>query len=588
MPTFEITAPDGKKYDVTGDNAEGAYSALISMLGGDQAEQTPVTAPTEPYVDEQGVTRYPNLQQVESGAFEDIVGAGLAGMARGVKGLAETPEMLGRAAIRGGQELAQLAGAEVENEMPVLDTATGRGIEAALSTFGGDKAMAYRGESTPAQFAGTIGEFVGPGGLLGGGKKLMQASVAAGAGSEAAGQLTEGEPSEAYARMAGALISPAALSAAARGGRKVISPYSGADEAKLLAAKKLEEKGVEVLAGQKVDDALLERQAGSRSGQKIRENQVEQFSKAALKEIGSTFKRATPDALIEAQTRIGGEMNAAMAGIKAQASADDLKAASSVIQNFKKNKPVGDEAKTPNKLIKEVNKRLINTAITTGGKDQLLDAEAYQSLRSQLSKQTTSNNAAVRDASVGMLNVLDGVVDQAMRKAGRAEDFAKLQSARSNYRNYLAIEKSVSGAGQSKALGIIEPKALDSAMRSQGARSYNQGKRGELGDLAKAGAQVLSFPNIPPVGFSTQLFRMLAQGAPYAAIGAVTGMPPAAIAVVSAFAPSAITKLLNTSAGQKYLINQLVQKGEGIVKEDYAKALVSGLAAEITDNEDQQ
>jgi hypothetical protein len=171
-----------------------------------QPEATP--APTEPYVDEQGVTRYPNLQQVESGAFEDIVGAGLAGMARGVKGLAETPEMLGRAVIRGGQELAQLAGAEIENEMPVLDTATGRGIEAALSTFGGDKAMAYRGESTPAQFAGTIGEFVGPGGILGGGKKLMQTSVAAGAGSEAAGQATEGTALEPYARIAGALIAP--------------------------------------------------------------------------------------------------------------------------------------------------------------------------------------------------------------------------------------------------------------------------------------------------------------------------------------------------------------------------------------------
>lgn len=91
--------------------------------------------PTEPYVDEQGITRYPNLQQVESGAFEDVVGAGLAGMARGVKGAIETPEMLGRAVIRGGQELAQLAGAEVENEMPVLDTATGRGIEAAISTL---------------------------------------------------------------------------------------------------------------------------------------------------------------------------------------------------------------------------------------------------------------------------------------------------------------------------------------------------------------------------------------------------------------------------------------------------------------------
>lgn len=209
MPTFEITAPNGKTYEVTGKSAEGAYAALRNSLGrSGLVSDEPTPAPTEPYVDEQGVTRYPNLQQVESGAFEDIVGAGLAGMARGVKGLAETPEMLGRAAIRGGQELAQLAGVKIENEMPVLDTATGRGIEAALSTFGGDKAMAYRGKSTPAQFAGTIGEFVGPGGILGGGKKLMQASVAAGAGSEAAGQATEGTEFEPYARIAGALISP--------------------------------------------------------------------------------------------------------------------------------------------------------------------------------------------------------------------------------------------------------------------------------------------------------------------------------------------------------------------------------------------
>jgi len=190
--------------------SEALRAARLELARRELAKRqaAPTPTPAEPYVDEQGVTRYPNLQQVESGAFEDIAGAGLAGMARGVKGLAETPEMLGRAVIRGGQELAQLAGAEIENEMPVLDTATGRGIEAALSTFGGDKAMAYRGESTPAQFAGTIGEFVGPGGLLGGGKKLMQASVAAGAGSEAAGQATEGTDLEPYARIAGALISP--------------------------------------------------------------------------------------------------------------------------------------------------------------------------------------------------------------------------------------------------------------------------------------------------------------------------------------------------------------------------------------------
>ena len=194
--------------------SEALRAARLELAKRELAKRQAAPVPTEPYVDEQGVTRYPNLQQVESGAFEDIVGAGLAGMARGVKGLAETPEMLGRAVIRGGQEVAQLAGAEVQNEMPVLDTATGRGIEAALSTFGGDKAMAYRGESTPAQFAGTIGEFVSPAGIIGGGKKLLTSAVAAGTASEAAGQATEGTAAEPYARAIGAIAggySPAAL-----------------------------------------------------------------------------------------------------------------------------------------------------------------------------------------------------------------------------------------------------------------------------------------------------------------------------------------------------------------------------------------
>lgn len=39
MPTFQFTAPDGKKYKVTGENAEGAYSALQQSLGGASEQQ---------------------------------------------------------------------------------------------------------------------------------------------------------------------------------------------------------------------------------------------------------------------------------------------------------------------------------------------------------------------------------------------------------------------------------------------------------------------------------------------------------------------------------------------------------------------
>jgi hypothetical protein len=182
-------------------------------------QPAPAPTPTEPYVDEQGVTRYPNLQQIESGAFEDIAGAGLAGMARGITSIPEGIEAAARLPGYAADRLGDLAdyalGVDTsktrygeEGPRGLFDTFSGEVVAAATEGLGADEALAYRGESTPAQFAGTIGEFVGPGGMLGGGKKLMQASVAAGAGSEAAGQATEGTDLEPYARIAGALVSP--------------------------------------------------------------------------------------------------------------------------------------------------------------------------------------------------------------------------------------------------------------------------------------------------------------------------------------------------------------------------------------------
>tara|TARA_R110002167_G_scaffold317742_1_gene523390 strand:+ start:1521 stop:3182 length:1662 start_codon:yes stop_codon:yes gene_type:complete len=238
MPTFEITAPNGQTYEVTGDNAEGAYTALISMLGETDSTPAPKATPTEPYVDEQGITRYPNLQQVESGAFEDVVGAGLAGMARGAKGAIETPEMLVKGIGRLRQEADYGFGNVPEDQkINPFETLTGQGIDAALSTFGGDKAMEYKGESRPARVVGTVGEFVGPTGALGllgkglkkagkadnisdaliaagGTNKALKTAAIAGVGSELAGQATEGTAAEPYARVIGAFATPYALSGA--------------------------------------------------------------------------------------------------------------------------------------------------------------------------------------------------------------------------------------------------------------------------------------------------------------------------------------------------------------------------------------
>jgi hypothetical protein len=76
MPTFEITAPNGKTYEVTGKSAEGAYAALRKSLAGvDPVDE--IDTPLE--------------------YAKDIGGAALAGAGRGLIGTLELPEM----ALRG-------------------------------------------------------------------------------------------------------------------------------------------------------------------------------------------------------------------------------------------------------------------------------------------------------------------------------------------------------------------------------------------------------------------------------------------------------------------------------------------------------
>lgn len=202
----------------------------------------------------------------------DIIGTGAAGALRGIKGLVELPEMAGRA-IGAGYDLATGA----KEVRPIFDTATGRAIDAGYKgiagAVGADPTGLYRqGESMPAQFAGTIGEFTGGAGALGtagfltraAGKGIqaatgagrlgragqaiekagratetagtsaqaMKTAAIAGAGSEAAGQLAEDTAWEPAARIAGALISPAAATKAFNTGNKTIEAFKNINKTK--------------------------------------------------------------------------------------------------------------------------------------------------------------------------------------------------------------------------------------------------------------------------------------------------------------------------------------------------------------------
>lgn len=144
----------------------------------------------------------------------DVIGTAAAGGYRGIKGLLETPEMLLRLGKRAGEEISALTGSRdpSKEKTSILDTKTGQLVESAYGLVGADKDyLSRRGETTAAQYAGTIGEFLPA--AIGGGAGAAKAALAAAVGSETAGQLTEGTSYEPVARVVGAFASPAAISA---------------------------------------------------------------------------------------------------------------------------------------------------------------------------------------------------------------------------------------------------------------------------------------------------------------------------------------------------------------------------------------
>jgi hypothetical protein len=183
MATFQITAPDGKKYRVTGENAQGAHAALMEMLGEQAAEPAP---------------------EVSRG--EDVKMALKSGLREGAIAVPETLEMLGRLGVRTYEEAKDLLGYDVDEKTPVLQSTIGQALREAFP------AEEYEPQTTAGEYAQTIAEFL-PSAAIGGPAGLARRGVAmttAGAGSEFAGQTAEKyAPSmELPARLIGAFVAP--------------------------------------------------------------------------------------------------------------------------------------------------------------------------------------------------------------------------------------------------------------------------------------------------------------------------------------------------------------------------------------------
>lgn len=513
-----------------------------------------------------------------SDAAFDIAGAGAAGVGRGVMGLAGLPGTLNDLAQSGVSAGLGAVGID-PGVTPKSALSTAALTQAASEATGG--ASDYRGDSRAAKFAGTVGEFL-PGAALFGGAgagNLIRYGAVPGVASEAAGQLTEGTAAEPYARVAAALLAAPLANAAEKGVRKLISPHGGADAARLDLARVLDDHGVEISAGQRVGSESLRRKEGlTEAGRRLNDTQKEALTAAAMKTAGSDASRATPEALRETAQRIGRDFDDAVAGLTIQPSAKDIGNISAAADVYRSLAPSGSRAP----LIDSIAEAMVV------GQQGGIPAKAAGTWRSQLSKLTTSPDPATREAAVQALEVLDNSMSSALQAAGRADDVAKLATAREQWRNFLAIQKAASGAGEKTALGVLSPSALRSAVASQGRNAYAQGRRGDLGLLSRAGEAVMK--DLPTSGTAENLRAMGIPAAGWMGAGGASGSllggaPGAALgAIAGSMAPQALGAMRMSKPVQAYLANQLMGSGPAVL----SRGAISPVAAALATYQRQQ
>lgn len=509
----------------------------------------------------------------------DVAAATGAGLARGAKGIAETPEVALRASQRGKEEVFGLLGAPIEDKTPVFDTYTGAAIEGVTDALGLSKAMQYRSEGGLGSLSGVGGEVMsaaatGPAGLFKKAAKLYGTGV----GMEAAGQIMDPTGYGDVTRIVTGLAAPSAISATRR-------PVRDIDEQALKDAQFLKDRGVEFeyadVTGQNAGRSV------ERSSQKFKD-----FTTSVLATLGNVPKGSiksyvdeVPLAVDTARKKFLNDMSEATFGINIGFNRLEQSKISSAMERFNKSKGLDADDAAPQATLKKLRNRFLNTKERIG-RDQ------YVSYRQDLSRLTTNPNQSISTAANNLLSVLDDAVDRTLSgTAGREKYIGTLASSRSKLRDIYALEAALKKTDD----GIIMPKDLRDALSRQNSRQLSLGERGEIGELAKAGNRLLSPGKKQSSGITAADVKTTA--GTLAGVSALASLIPvdyrtqlALITAATTLSPVAVRKAMQTEMGQNYLINRALRSDQGKqLGEDRVRTLIGAMAAGISsENEDQQ
>lgn len=492
------------------------------------------------------------------GTLNDIQGSIDKGLAKGVAGWIGGPA----AAMSGVAELADRAKAyatgrpyeeiKAENDArAILPTTTvekfGPGaIERAMRehTPGGARILDYEPKTVPGEYAQKAGEFI-PAGIL-----SPISTLVAAAGSETAGQMTKGTPAEPYARVAGAVATPAAAG-------RMISP-TRVPAARQPAVQALEAEGVPLTAGQRsgsrplqwAESALGDAPFAGRAAERLTDQQGRAFNRAVARHMGEDADVLSPDVMTRTAGRLGNEFRTLSARNTLQYDTQMGRDLADVSQEYWNSMQSGHQP-----IFANMRQDIIDHLRSNQG---TIPGDLYQKTRSRLSRM--SNSYAQNDPELSRaLGGLRDALDEGMARSIRPEDAAAWATARQQYGNMRTIEQAMAGAGSQTAQGFVSPSQLRSAIASRNRPAYVRGQN-DLGNLARSGEAVLrplAQSGTSPREQVSNAIRTIGQIAVSGSAGGTVGGIPGAVAAIAA--PGLAGRVLLNPWTQAVLQNQLVQ-----------------------------
>ena len=274
------------------------------------------------------------------------------------------------------------------------------------------------------------------------------------------------------------------------------------------------------------------------------------FNRAVLARAGQEADSATPEVIKAAEQKLGGMIQGATKGQKIGLDEGFQKNIQTTIEQYKD-------------VLDPLQRQELNRIadMFSKGKNVQMHGEAYQTARSMLGRKANSlfkNDPEAARAYQGIQAALDDAAERSLP----ADKLSQLATARSQYGPLMAIEKAMAKVGGSS--GDISPAALRTAVAMQNPKTYVRGD-GQLNDLARIGETFLK-NQIPDSGTAqrTAMQNLLTGNMGLAGIGALTGgvsyaggadpSTAAAMAGLELLGPRGAQAILNSKALRTYAL----------------------------------